>query len=200
MIPIRIILDLEEVVCDMMKPLISMHHDRYNSDVTIEDVIQWDLPRDMVQIFIEPGFFLHLPPIPGAIDGVRDLLSWGHEIIIATNHSNNDYYIAADKVLWVQRNLPMLSSNIMIGSRKDVLQGDIIIDDNPDYLINSPCPIRIVVDRPWNREHIVTMKDGLGGGEYKMQLNWFGVNDNFYRVYNWQDILKLFEGGAFKVW
>ena len=199
MIPIRIILDLDEVVCDMMKPLISMHHDRYNSDVTIEDVIQWDLPRDMVQIFIEPGFFLHLPPIPGAIDGVRDLLSWGHEIIIATNHSNNDY-IAADKVLWVQRNLPMLSSNIMIGSRKDVLQGDIIIDDNPDYLINSPCPIRIVVDRPWNREHIVTMKDGLGGGEYKMQLNWFGVNDNFYRVYNWQDILKLFEGGAFKVW
>ena len=183
----------------MMNPLISMHHDRYNSDVTIEDVIQWDLPRDMVQIFIEPGFFLHLPPIPGAIDGVRDLLSWGHEIIIATNHSNNDY-IAADKVLWVQRNLPMLSSNIMIGSRKDVLQGDIIIDDNPDYLINSPCPIRIVVDRPWNREHIVTMKDGLGGGEYKMQLNWFGVNDNFYRVYNWQDILKLFEGGAFKVW
>ena len=199
MIPIRIILDLDEVVCDMMKPLISMHHDRYNSDVTIEDVIQWDLPRDMVQIFIEPGFFLHLPPIPGAIDGVRDLLSWGHEIIIATNHSNNDYYIAADKVLWVQRNLPMLSSNIMIGSRKDVLQGDIIIDDNPDYLINSPCPIRIVVDRPWNREHIVTMKDGLGGGEYKMQLNWFGVNDNFYRVYNWQDILNLLEGGAINI-
>ena len=175
----------------MMNPLISMHHDRYNSDVTIDDVTQWDLPCDMVQIFIEPGFFLHLPPIPGAIDGVRDLLSWGHEIIIATNHSNNDY-IAADKVLWVQRNLPMLSNNMMIGARKDVLQGDIIIDDNPDYLVNSPCPIKICMDRPWNRYTHQYTDEGL--------TIICAPNSQFYRVYNWQDILNLFEGGAIKVW
>ena len=183
----------------MATVLISKHRDIYNSDITIDDFTGWDLPADMVEIFIKPGFFLHLPPIPGAIDGVVKLFEWGHDIIIATNHSNIDY-IAADKVLWVQRNLPMLAANTMIGGRKDVLQGDIIIDDNPDYLINSPCSIKICMDRPWNREYIVTMKDGLGGGEYKMQLNWFGVNDNFYRAYNWQDILKLFECGAVKVW
>ena len=169
----------------MMNPLISMHHDRYNSDVTIDDVTQWNLPRDMVQIFIEPGFFLHLPPIPGAIDGVRDLLSWGHEIIIATNHSNNDY-IAADKVLWVQHNLPMLSNNMMIGARKDVLQGDIIIDDNPDYLINSPCPIKVCMDRPWNRQPIIARDSNTSG--------WC------YRVDNWQQILALFKKGVLKKW
>ena len=176
----------------MMNPLINIHHDRYNSDVTIDDVTQWDLPRDMVQIFIEPGFFLHLPPIPGAIDGVRDLLSWGHEIIIATNHSNNDY-IAADKVLWVQRNLPMLAANMMIGARKDVLHGDIIIDDNPDYLINSPCPIKICMDRPWNRclpEHEIVPSVQYRIDQYISPFNHIR-NRILYRVYNWQGILDV---------
>ena len=174
-----------------MNPLISMHHDKYNSDIIIDDVTGWDLPPDMVEIFTTPGFFLHLPIIPGAIDGVKKLLEWGHDIIVATNHSDNDY-IAADKVLWVQHNLPMLSSNMMIGARKDVLQGDIIIDDNPDYLINSPCPIKICMDRPWNRYTHQYTNEGL--------TIICAPNSHFYRVNNWQDILKLFEGGAFKIW
>ena len=165
----------------MVNPLISKHHDRYSSDITIDDFPQWGLPHDVIEIFTKPGFFLHLPPIPGAIDGVAKLVEWGYDIIIATNHSDTDY-IAADKVLWVQRNLPILADNMMIGSRKDVLQGDVIIDDNPDYLLNSPCPIKICMDRPWNREL----------DEWQ--------HFNFYRVYNWRDILNLFEGGAFKVW
>ena len=79
------------------------------------------------------------------------------------------------------------------------MQGDIIIDDNPDYLINSPCPIKICMDRPWNR-HILEWEKPkyyyeVGSGEAGVEM----VSD-FYRVYNWQDILKLFEGGAFKVW
>ena len=130
---------------------------------------------------------------------MRDLLSWGHEIIIATNHSNNDY-IAADKVLWVQRNLPMLSTNMMIGARKDVLQGDIIIDDNPDYLINSPCPIKICMDRPWNKNIAElewrTYTYEVGSGDLPVDT----TNHDFYRVHNWRNILKLFESGAFKVW
>ena len=196
---IRIILDLDEVVCDMMNPLISVHHDRYNSDVTIDDATGWGLPPDMVEIFTTPGFFLHLPIIPGAADGVKKLLAWGHDIIVATNHSDNDY-IAADKVLWVQRNLPMLSSNMMIGGRKDVLQGDIIIDDNPDYLINSPCRIKICMDRQWNRhlEEYSMVDISVHGDKEPRFVRSLGHID--YRVYNWQDILKLFEGGAFKVW
>ena len=144
----RIILDLDEVVCDMMNPLITTHNDRFNSDITIDDITSWDLPIDMVEIFTESAFFPNLPPIPGAIDGVKKLLEWGHDIVIATNHSDNNY-IAADKVLWLQEHLPELAGNMMIGGRKDILQGDIIIDDNPDYLLNSPCPIKICMDRSW---------------------------------------------------
>ena len=185
----RIILDLDETVADMLNPLISMHHDKYNSDIIIDDVTGWDLPHDMVEIFTKPGFFLHLPPIPGAIDGVAKLLEWGHDIIIATNHSNIDY-IAADKVLWVQRNLPMLSTNMMIGARKDVLQGDIIIDDNPDYLINSPCPIKICMDRPWNKNIAElewrTYTYEVGSGNLPVDI----TNHDFCRVSNWHQILR----------
>ena len=177
----------------MATVLISEHRDLYNSDITIDDFTGWDLPADMVEIFTKPGFFLHLPPIPGAIDGVKKLLAWGHDIIIATNHSNIDY-IAADKVLWVQRNLPMLAANMMIGGRKDVLQGDIIIDDNPDYLINSPCSIKICMDRPWNR-HLAIKETKIVNvtptGSLQSFYDTFKTGHIDCRVYSWQEILDM---------
>jgi 5'(3')-deoxyribonucleotidase len=176
----RIIVDMDEVIVDMMTKLLSMYNLYYKSDITVDDITQWQLPDDMLKVFHHRGFFRYIPAIPGAIDGVRQLRSMGHDIIIASNHSDRGY-IADDKIMWVQEHLPELAGNMMIGARKDILQGDAIIDDNPDYLINSPCRVKICMDRPWNRRSNYT----------RYQHDCF--YKYFYRVYNWQQIRGLFE-------
>ena len=171
----RIIVDMDEVIVDMMNPLLERYNKLYNSDIVIDDIAQWAIPDDMVDVYTDGDFFDALPCIDGAVAGVKWLIAHGHDVIIATNHSR-DGVIAGDKVYWINRYLPELSDNLMLGARKDILQGDCIIDDNPDYLINSPCRISICMDRPWN-QHI-----RLG-------------RDIDYRVRSWQQILALFAGG-----
>jgi 5'(3')-deoxyribonucleotidase len=173
----------------MMTRLIEIHNKQYSSDVTIDDVTQWDLPRDMFEIFHGMDFFGSLKPIPGAIEGVKQLVRWGHDVVVATNHSD-DFAIAADKILWVQRYLPELSGNMMLGARKDILQGDIIIDDNPDYLINSPCRIKICMDRPWNRSYGYEFPLLTESGAFAEQWHRKMV---VYRVNNWIKILSLLQ-------
>ena len=190
----RIICDMDEVIVDMMNPLLKRYNEMYSSDISIEDVTQWGLPDDMTNKYKEDNFFLTLPPISGAINGLSQLMEWGHDVIIATNHSD-DPQIAKDKILWMFHNFGDLSANMMIGVRKDLLQGDVIIDDNADYLINSPCPIKICMDRPWNRD-IISNAVECGRYEYVGGR----IAHDFYRVSDWQQILDLFAGGACKIW
>ena len=178
----RIICDMDEVLADMMTPLLEQYNEKYEADIVIDDIVQWELPQDMIEVFKFPAFFLNLLPIPGAMDGIAWLVKWGHDVVIATNHSDSDY-VAADKVLWVKEWFGSLSHNMMIGARKDLLQGDMIIDDNPEYLISSPCPIKICMDRPWNRDF------SLYNGKVS------------YRVYHWGQILEVFQlGGDNRLW
>ena len=192
-----IICDADEIIVNMMPQLLEEYNAKYQSDIEIEDVTQWQLPADMKEVYSEHHFFYDLKPVEGAIDGIKQLLAWGHDVVVATNHSN-DEQIAKEKVEWFNRYLPEVAKNMMIGHRKDLLQGDVIIDDNADYLINSPCPIKICMDRPWNRDFMVRGKHALG--ESNIMLKWFGASDNFYSVTNWQQILDLFAGGACKIW
>ena len=189
-----IICDADEIIVNMMPQLLEEYNAKYQSDIEIEDVTQWQLPADMKEVYSEHHFFYDLKPVEGAIDGIKQLLAWGHDVVVATNHSN-DEQIAKEKVEWFNRYLPEVAKNMMIGHRKDLLQGDVIIDDNADYLINSPCPIKICMDRPWNRELI---SNAVECGRYECVSG--GVAHDFYRVSDWQQILDLFAGGACKIW
>ena len=195
----RIICDMDEVIVDMMTPLLCEYNKRYGADINIDDITQWQLPGDMMDIFYSCNFFAELPRIPRAVHGLNLLGNMGHEIVIASN-SMNVPEIAYQKTQWVDNYLRRFKGNLILTARKDMLQGDVIIDDNPDYLINSPCPIKICMDRPWNRgiDELEKYKYtyDVGSGDLHLDV----TNNNFNRVYNWQDILKLFEGGAFKVW
>ena len=194
----RIICDMDEVIVDMMGPLLCEYNKRYGADINIDDITQWQLPGDMMDIFYSYNFFAELPVIPRAVHGLNLLGNMGHEIIIASN-SMNVPEIAYQKTQWVDNYLRRFKCNLILTARKDLLQGDVIIDDNPDYLINSPCPIKICMDRPWNRELGEHQAIGVTAhGDEDRFIMWGGDID--YRVHNWQDILKLFEGGAFKVW
>ena len=194
-----IICDADEVIVNMMPQLIKEYNEKYQSDIEIEDVTQWQLPADMKEVYKEYRFFYDLKPVEGAIEGIRQLIKWGHDVVIATNHSN-DEQIAKEKVEWFNRCLPEVANNIMMGHRKDLLQGDVIIDDNAEYLLNSPCGIKICMDRPWNREleKAQVAEVTTHGDDEQTFVKWVGDID--YRVYNWQGILDLFAGGACKIW
>ena len=73
--------------------------------------------------------FLSLQPIPGALQAIRDLIVMGHEIFIATTAPWDNPQAWTDKRLWIGKHLPELKKRIFMTHYKNMLIGDVLIDD-----------------------------------------------------------------------
>jgi 5'-nucleotidase len=73
--------------------------------------------------------FSTFEPMPGAIDAVRQILDMGHEVFIATTPPWNHPDSWGQKRNWIAKHLPELSRKMFLTHRKDLLIGDILIDD-----------------------------------------------------------------------
>jgi hypothetical protein len=82
---------------------------------------------------VQPGAYLHMKPIPGAIEAVRSLIGMGFEIWLATKPPTGIPWAYMDKVQWVLNHLPELKRRIIITHDKGLLGdgGDYLIDDRP---------------------------------------------------------------------
>jgi len=79
----------------------------------------------------EPGWFASLPPTPGAIEGVHNLLEQGVDIWVATKPMEENPTCRDDKARWLREHLPMLERKLIIIPDKSVLVGDVLLDDAP---------------------------------------------------------------------
>jgi 5'(3')-deoxyribonucleotidase len=147
----KLVIDMDEVIVDFMGPLLREYNRRHGADLGIEDITEWQLPPEMIEIFKEPFYFLGLPPLPGAIDGMRYLRQAGHDVIIATSPSELPR-VAADKLTWVKIWLPEYVQDLHIVHRKDRLIGDLLCDDCTTYL-TAFRGTSVAMDRPWNRSY-----------------------------------------------
>ena len=82
--------------------------------------------------------FSKFEPMPGAIKAVQELIDMGHELFIATTPPWNHPDSWGQKRDWVEKNLPKLKKKMVLTHRKDLLIGDILIDDSmwrgqPDF-------------------------------------------------------------------
>jgi 5'(3')-deoxyribonucleotidase len=76
-----------------------------------------------------PGIFSMMEPIPGAAEVVR-LLARNYDVFILTTSPWNNPTAASDKVQWVKKYLDdVFHKRLIITHRKDLLDGDYLIDD-----------------------------------------------------------------------
>ncbi|MBW9334568.1 hypothetical protein FEE59_13700 [Herbaspirillum sp. RU 5E] len=81
----------------------------------------------------QPGAYLNMPAIPGAVEAVRSLIGMGFEVWIATKPPTGIPYAYSDKAAWVLRELPELKRRIIVTHDKGLLgdAGDFLCDDRP---------------------------------------------------------------------
>lgn len=78
-----------------------------------------------------PGFFLELPPIPGAIEGFHYLLAHpGFETYILTAPSVKNSHSYSEKRIWIEKHLGIEATyKLIISPAKHLTKGDYLIDD-----------------------------------------------------------------------
>ena len=81
--------------------------------------------------------YLHLDIIPGAEEAV-EYLNKHHEVFIASTPPWSRIQVWADKRAWLEQWFPDLKRKLILTHRKDLLIGDVLIDDSrfrgqPDF-------------------------------------------------------------------
>jgi 5'-nucleotidase len=138
-----------------------------------EERKEWDLANilspEVTKIIFEeinrePKFFYNLPAKEGAIEGIRKLSRFYDVVFV----SAGEYYSYEDKYHWIEKHLPFLPRpNLILTHRKDLVIGDVLVDDGPHNILTSPAKTKIIFDKPWNR--------GLKG--FPRVTHWFELVD-----------------------
>lgn len=109
----RLFIDMDGVLADFVGAL-PIKERRYNPPV-----------------MFEPGFFLNLRPMKGAISAIRELiLSDKYDLHILTQPGANCPISYAEKAQWICMWLPELKNKITMTQNKGLCVGEYLIDDS----------------------------------------------------------------------
>ncbi|MBX6394304.1 MAG: 5'(3')-deoxyribonucleotidase [Alicyclobacillaceae bacterium] len=171
-----LLIDMDSVIVDLMSAWCARYNADWNDNLSPSDILTWEWEkyvkpecgRRIYQYLDEPGMFLHLQPLPHAID-VLKRLSNHFEILIVTSSRRS---AMAEKDEWVSRHLPFIGrKNLIFAHRKDRVCGDLLFDDAPHNLEAFQRTGRpaVAMDYAYNR-HVSCLR--VGGWLEFEQLVW----------------------------
>lgn len=174
---LRILFDADDVAETLLEGWVKTLNERYGTTASVEDVTDWDISvafptltkQQIYGVLQEDEVWANLTPMPGAQEYLKRLYDEGHELYMVTA---TDYRTCRVKIERILELFPFLDANhIIIAHNKQMIKGDVLIDDGPHNLINGPY-FRILFDQPHNR--------GINEKEYGM-----------YRAVGWEQVYQL---------
>lgn len=154
---LTILFDADDVAEDLLSLWVGLLNRKYGSNVSPDDVTDWNVAkffpglddRQVFGVLDEPGIWRDLLPMDGAVEALTKLRSDGHDLYLVTN---TDYRHCREKFDRILEFFPFLDSRrIIITANKQMVSGDILIDDAPFNLDGGPWH-KILFDRPHNRK------------------------------------------------
>ena len=148
-------LDVDDLLLECVPYAIRLANEKYHFDppLSIHEVDRWGplgTRADVIFEFMDnPDFFRNQPPIQGAKEFVRKL-SQMTEVFVTTAVWPPYMTLRFQRILEEFPEIPQ--NHILIGSRKDKIDVDILFDDGLHNVINSTAPYPVLMRRPWNQE------------------------------------------------
>lgn len=192
---LKILFDFDDVLNDLSKKWVAELNRRYHQSVSWNDLKEFDLTKAFTQLsnyqiflpYLEGTLYLDINPVKEAQQLVEDL-SVEHELYVATLNLlgldavdlyeylwNDESTHCVDYLLqFLAEYYPQINHrNLMIVGRKEMLRGDVLIDDNPSYLQHFD-GLRILLDKPYNK----SFDDAANG---------------VYRAFTYKDVKRIIE-------
>lgn len=112
------------------------------------------LQASVLALCAAPGFFLDLPPVAGAIEGVQQMLDAGIDVRICTAPIDDFEHCVVEKYQWIERHFGRaFTRRIILTKDKTLVHGDWLVDDKPQISgSRTPAWRHALFDAPYNRE------------------------------------------------
>lgn len=151
----KVILDYDDVLNECNEEAIRKLNKEYGYSYCLEDITNWGILENeldkRIPYFVQPKFVRNIPIREGARKLVCELLKRHCEIFIATSVPSQ---CAGVRIADIIRNFPGIDpGNILIGSRKDILVADILLDDCYFNIEHSNVRYPVLFRKPWNAQY-----------------------------------------------
>lgn len=147
-------LDVDDLLFECIPYALRLANEKYKFDppITIHEVDRWGklgTRADVIfEYFDDPEFFRTQPVIKGAKEFVRKLCTMT-DVFITTSVPPSHMGIRAERITQEFPEIPL--SNILMGTRKDLINVDILFDDGMHNVLRSNAAFPILMRRPWNQ-------------------------------------------------
>lgn len=156
--PLTILVDMDDTIENLLDAWLAVLNRKYNTVYEKEDIRDWDIvsyfasvdKKDVFAPLLTDGFWKTVTPKPDAQEILRKLHDEGHELYIVTASAYQSLHSKMENCLF--KHFPFVDwSHVIITQNKQLIKGDILIDDNPQHLTEGG-HISIIMDMPHNRE------------------------------------------------
>jgi 5'(3')-deoxyribonucleotidase len=185
---------MDEVLAQFVKECLTRWNATRGTHFRREDINMWQMENTLgagayetiTQWINEPQFFENLEPFPGAIEGFKELMA-KHDVVIATSLAGDVQNGYDSKRRWVKKHIPEFDmKNFICTSRKDLLRGDVLIDDASHYLDawHRAGNVRaIVMDASWNKDNKDSVRVANWSQVMRVINAWVAIDDlkQFYK-------------------
>ena len=155
---LRILVDLDDVLNDLLECWVELLNQRYNLNAKAEDSKIWNVQgifptlteEEVYRIIYEEEVWGMLSPRPGSVETLKAMIDDGHDVVIVTAST---YETLPLKMDWLFATFPFLIwENVIITRRKQLIKGDVLIDDG-FHNLEGGSYFKILIDAPYNREY-----------------------------------------------
>lgn len=156
-----IYVDMDGIITDLLQKWLEAINKKHHTNYTVGDVTDWDVGKSLFganghkvyKYITQPMFFYDLEPLPGSVTAVEALQVLGHDVNILTAPASD--HCATEKLLWLKKYFPFINhKNVHITHRKDLLMGDVLIDDRgkncEEYQAAHPNALVLAFEYPYN--------------------------------------------------
>lgn len=175
---LTILVDMDDTMEGLLDAWTEFLAAKHGISVSKEDIKEWDMQKayptlSKEQIYaplFEEEMWKNVKPLDGSVEYIQKLIQQGHEIVVVTASHYDNVGMKMRNVL--VKHFPFIPyDNVVITSRKQMILGDVLIDDAPHNLIGGKYK-GILFDAPHNR--------GFCAEKYGM-----------HRVKNWKEIYEV---------
>ena len=157
-------IDVDGVIRNINETMCKKYNDLFDENLTVNDIFDYDVEKVFKRIKDEFGMddvdyffnwvardvFLHSSPYDSVREAIEKLRKAGHKVVIVTWQFSlqNKYYT----LMFFEKNkIPY--DDICFTKDKWMIQGDWLIDDNPEFITDERDKSRkIMINMPYNKD------------------------------------------------
>jgi len=136
---VRLILDVDGVVADFVGHVLrSVGSSRDPAEVDEYDIFKFlttEQQEEARRLLSTSEFWLSMPLMPGALEGVRTFQLKGHEIVWATTPWEDCREWDWARRTWIKQHFSARDQDIVTIHEKQWLTGEFLVDDRPESVL-----------------------------------------------------------------